>query len=43
MNLEIIYENDTELAEYEALDKGYRGDIIVKLEVKSIRCMLFLC
>lgn len=22
--LEIIYENDTELAEYEVLDKGYR-------------------
>lgn len=37
MNLEIIYENDTELAEYEALDKGYRGDIIVKIESKKYK------
>ncbi|WP_027643873.1 hypothetical protein [Enterocloster clostridioformis] len=37
MNLEIIYENDTELAEYEALDKGYRGDIIVKIGSKKYK------
>lgn len=37
MNLEIIYENDTELAEYEALDKGYRGDIIVKIENRKYK------
>ena len=37
MSLEIIYENDTELAEYEALDKGYRGDIIVKIGSKKYK------
>lgn len=37
MNLEIIYEDDTELAEYEAFDKGYRGDIIVKIGEKKYR------
>lgn len=37
MNLEIIYEDDTELAEYEALHKGYRGDIIVKIGNKKYK------
>lgn len=35
--MKIIYENDTELAEYEALDKGYRGDIIVKIENRKYK------
>lgn len=29
MDIEIIYENDTELAEFEAFNKGYRGDVVV--------------
>lgn len=37
MNLEIIYEDDTELAEFEALGKGYRGDIIVKIGDKKYK------
>lgn len=37
MKLEIIYEDDTELAEYEALDKGYRSDIIVKIGYKKYK------
>ena len=37
MNIEIIYEDDTELAEYEALAKGYRSDIIVKVGNKKYR------
>lgn len=43
MKPEIIYEDDTELAEYEALNKGYRGDIIVIIGEKNIRCILFPC
>jgi hypothetical protein len=35
MNLEIFYEDDTELAEYEAMNKGYRGDVIVKIGDKK--------
>ncbi|MEW4412340.1 hypothetical protein [Clostridium sp. AN503] len=34
MELEIIFEDDTELAEFEALNKGYRGDVIVKVDKK---------
>lgn len=34
MNLEVIYEDDTELAEYEAFNKGYRKDVIVRIEEK---------
>ena len=37
MNIEIIYEDDTELAEYEAFDKGYRSDIIVKIGNKKYK------
>ena len=37
MNLEIIYEEDTELAEFEALNKGYRRDVIVKLGEKKYK------
>lgn len=37
MSIEIIYEDDTELAEYEALVKGYRGDIIVKIGNKKYK------
>lgn len=37
MNLEIIYEEDTDLAEYEALNKGYRSDIIVKIGNKKYK------
>lgn len=37
MNLEIIYEDDTELAEFEALNKGYRKDVIIKLGGKKYK------
>ena len=37
MNLEIIYEDDTELAEFEALNKGYRKDVIIKLGEKKYK------
>lgn len=37
MKPEIIYEDDTELAEYEALNKGYRGDIIVIIGEKKYK------
>ncbi len=40
MNLEIIYEDDTELAEFEALNKGYRKDVIVKLGGKNTKYTL---
>ena len=40
MNLEIIYEDDTELAEFEALNKGYRKDVIVKLGRKNTKYTL---
>lgn len=31
MNTKIIYEEDTELAEYEAFSKGYRADVSVAI------------
>ena len=34
MEPKIIFEEDTELAEFEALNKGYRGDVIVKVDKK---------
>ena len=37
MKLEILFEYDTELAEFEALNKGYRGDVIVKIGDKSYK------
>ena len=37
MDLEIIYEDDTELAEFEALNKGYRKDVIIKLGTKKYK------
>lgn len=40
MNLEIIYEDDTELAEFGALNKGYRKDVIVKLGGKNTKYTL---
>lgn len=37
MNIEIIYEQDTELAEYEALSKGYRTDAVVVIGDKKYK------
>lgn len=37
MNIKIIYEEDTELAEYEALIKGYRADVAVVIGDKKYR------
>lgn len=37
MNIKIIYEEDTELAELEALHKGYRTDVIVKIGEKKYK------
>ena len=37
MNIKIIYEEDTELAEYEALNKGYRADVVVVVGDKKYR------
>ena len=37
MKLEILFEYDTELAEFEALNKGYRGDVTVKIGDKSYK------
>ena len=37
MKLEIVYEDDTELVEFEAFNKGYRGDVIVKIGNSSYK------
>lgn len=37
MNLKILYENDTELAEYEALNKGYRKDVMAVIGEKRYK------
>lgn len=37
MYLDIIYENDTELAEWEALSKGYRKDIVFIINSKKYK------
>lgn len=37
MSLKILYENDTELAEYESLNKGYRKDVIVVIGEKRYK------
>lgn len=37
MDIEIIYENDTELAEFEAFNKGYRADVIVIINNKKYK------
>lgn len=37
MNIKIIYEEDTELAEYEALNKGYRADVVVVIGNKKYK------
>ncbi|MGN0494673.1 MAG: hypothetical protein ACI4GW_00460 [Lachnospiraceae bacterium] len=37
MNIKIIYEEDTELAEYEALSKGYRADVTVVIGDKKYK------
>jgi len=37
MAFKIFYEDDTELAEYEAINKGYRGDVIVEIEDKKYK------
>lgn len=42
MNITILYENDTELSEYEAYNKGYRDDVVVLIGEKNIRYILFL-
>ena len=35
--IEILYEDDTELAEFEAKCKGYRSDVIVKIGDKEYK------
>lgn len=37
MNIEIIYEQDTQLAEYEALSKGYRADVVIVIGDKKYK------
>jgi len=37
MNIQIVYEDDTELAEYEAFMKGYRTDVTVVLGDKNYK------
>lgn len=37
MNLKIIYENDTELAEFEAYSKGYRRDVVVVINKRRYK------
>jgi len=37
MEFKIIYEDDTELAEFEAKNKGYRGDVIVIIGEKKYK------
>lgn len=37
MGFQIIYEDDTELADYEALNKGYRKDVIVVIGEKKYK------
>lgn len=37
MNFKIIYEDDTELAEYEALNRGFRGDVVVVIGNKKYK------
>ena len=37
MEIKILYENDTELAEYEALNEGYRNDVIVVIGEKKYK------
>ena len=37
MELEISYEDDTELAEWEAWNRGYRQDVIVKIGDKKYK------
>lgn len=37
MGIKIIYENDTELAEFEAFNRGYREDIIVIINNKKYK------
>ena len=37
MSIKIIFENDTELAEFEAINKGYRNDVIVVIGEKKYR------
>ena len=37
MDLKIVYEEDTELAEFEALNKGYRNEVIVSLGTQKYK------
>ena len=37
MDLEILYEDDTEIAEFEAINKGYRSDVIVRFGTKKYK------
>ena len=36
MNLQIIYDDNTELAEFEAFNKGFRGDVKVRIDDKAL-------
>lgn len=37
MKIEIIFEDESELAEFEALSKGYRNDVFVKINHKKYK------
>lgn len=37
MDIDIIYENDIELAEWEAINRGYREDIVVIINNKKYK------
>ena len=37
MNIKIFYEDDTELAEFEALNRGVRRDVIVEVDNKKYK------
>ena len=43
MNIEIIYEDDTELADYEAFNKGYRADVIVVIGDRKYKIYIIQC
>lgn len=37
MNIEILFQDDTDLAEYEAENKGYRSDVVVRVNGKTYK------
>lgn len=37
MEIEIIFEDESELAEYEAINRGFRKDVVVKIKDKKYK------